>query len=264
MLYGGYAVQAGDSLLLAPKELNPCAAKTINPCAAKTLNPCAAKTLNPCAAKTLNPCAAKTLNPCAAKTLNPCAAKTLNPCAAKTLNPCAAKTLNPCAAKTLNPCAAKTVDPSRIRQPSGFKLASGSHDDLLSYGGKLWNDRFLGKSGLACASCHINGYTQMQSTFAKPYPHYVAMPAQQAGMKEVTAAEMVQFCMAVPMMADPLPWHSRELAALSTYVEGIRQDFDPKLAGAPTPNPCGMKRNPCNPCAGKRNPCGSKTSGSRW
>jgi cytochrome c len=208
------------------------------------------------ASKWLNPCSGKTDNPCGAKTLNPCAAKTLNPCGAKTLNPCATKTLNPC-----NPCGAKTVDPSRIRQPAGVTLARGSGGELAAEGEKLWNDRFLGKSGLACSSCHLNQYGQMQETFAKPYPHYVAMPAQQAGLQQVSAAEMVQFCMAVPMMTDPFPWNSRELAALTAYVERIQADVDPtQLAGPSAPanpcNPCSPKNNPCNPCSGGRNPCG--------
>ncbi|TDJ01712.1 MAG: hypothetical protein E2O73_03760, partial [Deltaproteobacteria bacterium] len=269
----------------AAKTLNPCAAKTLNPCAAKTLNPCAAKTLNPCAAKTLNPCAAKTLNPCAAKTLNPCAAKTLNPCAAKTLNPCAAKTLNPCKAKTLNPCAAKrlnpcqakalnpcggkavtgpmnpcggnpcgakTLDASRFRQPAGVRLAGGRRTALVAQGKELWNDRSLGKSGLACASCHIDNYSLMQPTFAKPYPHYVAMPHQQAGVKQVNTAEMVQFCMLVPMLDEPLDWNSKELASLTAYVESIQSGYHSVAGGAANPcNPCSMKRNPCNPCGGR-------------
>ena len=66
LLGGAYAVEALESGLFAPAELNPCAAKTINPCAAKTINPCAAKTLNPCAAKTQNPRAAKAIKPRAA------------------------------------------------------------------------------------------------------------------------------------------------------------------------------------------------------
>ncbi len=284
VLLAALGVRAGTGLLGAPETSNPCAAKTLNPCAARTLNPCAAKTLNPCAAKTLNPCAAKTLNPCAAKTLNPCAAKTLNPCLAKTLNPCAAKTLNPCVAKgggsskALNPCAAKAmvgagprnacnpcavknpcnpcggamIDPSRFVQPAGVKLALGSKADLVARGEELWNDRTLGKSGLACASCHINNYLQMQPTFAKPYPHYVAMPAQQGGVDEVNAAEMVQFCMNVPMATDPLPWDSQELAALVAWVKNIQPGYKP-LGGANPCNPCTVK-NPCNPCAMKTNP----------
>lgn len=286
---GTYATGAAGRILAAT-EINPCAAKTLNPCAAKTLNPCAAKTLNPCAAKTLNPCAAKTLNPCAAKTLNPCAAKTLNPCAARTLNPCRAKTLNPCDAKTLNPCDAKTgpaggaagggapdaaranpcnpcgmrnpcnpcggarVDADRFVQPRGTELAAAD----LALGEQLWNDRALGNSGLACGNCHIDKYLQMNPTFKEPYPHYVAMPAQQGGVSQVSAAEMVQFCMLVPMMSDPLPWSSRELASLAAYVESIQAGYQPVAGTAPVNpcNPCGA-RNPCNPCAMK-NPCGSR------
>jgi hypothetical protein len=270
------------SAALAASEVNPCAAKTINPCAAKTINPCAAKTLNPCAAKTLNPCAAKTLNPCAAKTLNPCAAKTLNPCAAKTLNPCAAKTLNPCAAKTLNPCLARTlhpcaartlnpcdakanpggggaaIDPARFKQPEGVKLASASRARLVAEGEKLWSDPSIGKTGLACATCHVDNYGQMQSTFGKAYPHHVAMPAQKAGVDEVNAAEMVNFCMLVPMGTEPLDWSSRELAALTAYVENIQPGYRPVGGAGMNPcNPCGMKANPCNPCSmkGSANPC---------
>ncbi len=239
----------------AAGALNPCAAKTINPCAAKTINPCAAKTLNPCAAKTLNPCAARTLNPCATKTLNPCAAKTLNPCLAKTLNPCRAKTLNPCEAKggasnPCNPCGGGGhVDPALFKQPTGMRLGGGNRDALVAEGQTLWEDRSLGKSGLACASCHIDNTGQMQPTFAEPYPHRVAMPEQRAGVSEVTAAEMVNFCMVVPMMSDPLPWNSRDLAALTAYVESIQAGFEPAESGGG--NPCAAKNNPCNPCGAR-------------
>ena len=130
-----------------------------------------------------------------------------------------------------------------------MRLASGSSTDLLSYGSKLWKDRFLGKSGLACASCHVDRYTLMNPTFAEPYPHHVAMPAQQAGVQRVNAAEMVQFCMLVPMMDEPLDWDSQELAALVAHVESIQPGYEP-LGG-------GGGANPCNPCAVK-NPCGMK------
>ncbi len=196
---------------------------------------------------TINPCAAKTLNPCAAKTLNPCAAKTLNPCAAKTLNPCTAKTLNPRTAKTLN----WAVDASGFKQPAGLELAEGSESELVATGEELWNDRTLGRTGLACATCHINKYMQMGPTFAEPYPHYVAMPAQQAGVQKVNAAEMVQFCMLVPMGGDSLDWRSSELAALTAYVETIQPGYQP-VGGL------GGGENPCNPCGGRGNPCAPK------
>jgi hypothetical protein len=115
----------------------------------------------------------------------------------------------------LHPFGGARVDGDRVRQPAGIAFASGRRRDRVAEGEKIWNDRDLGKSGLACSSCHVNSYGQMQSAFAKPYPHRVAMPAQQAGLDQVNAAEMVQFCMIAPMMSEPLPWGSRELAALT-------------------------------------------------
>ena len=53
------------------------------------------------------------------------------------------------------------------------------------------------------------------------------MPKQQAGLSQVNAAEMVQFCMVVPMAAEPLDWNSTELAALAAYVESIQPDYRP-------------------------------------
>ena len=75
------------------------------------------------------------------------------------------------------------------------------------------------------------------------------MPAQQAGVQEVNAAEMVQFCMLVPMGGDSLDWRSKELAALAAYVESIQPGYSVgDVAGA---------ENPCNPC-GNGNPCAPK------
>ena len=187
-----------------------------------------------------NPCAEKPQNPC-----NPCAA---NPCAGKP-NPC-----NPCGANPCNPCGGAAIDPKRFQQPRGARLASGSQSELTRRGEQLWNDEGLGKTGLACASCHTNRYGLMKPSFDQAYPHYVEMPSQRAGVSQVSAAEMVQFCMIVPMADDPLPWNSQELAALTAYVEKIQAGFDPSAAGAAAANPCNpcaAKANPCNPCAGR-------------
>src|SRR4030067_2645442 len=67
-----------------------------------------------------------------------------NPCAAKK-NPCAVK--NPWAAK--NPWAEK---PKPIRK-AGIKDSA----KLMEMGNKLWNDKNLGTSGAACATCHAEG-----------------------------------------------------------------------------------------------------------
>jgi len=122
---------------------------------------------------------------------------------------------------------------------------------LLDEGEKLWNDKSLSTNGVACSTCHVS-YGGFLPSFAKPYPHEVAMVKSMSGKPRVDAAEMVQFCMIQPMQADPLPWSSKQLAALTAYVEHLQTGFKP--------NPCAMRSaNPCNPCGGaKANPCGAK------
>ncbi len=243
----GYAWNSllGDSGTDAAKVLNPCAAKNLTDVAAgNPCNPCGHKNAcNPC-----NPCAKKNAcNPCGHKNpCNPCGHK--NPC-----NPCGGK--NPC--NPCNPCGGAKIDSSKFLQPAGVKLAGGDHAALVKQGEKLWNDRTLGSSGLACSTCHVGGYASMNTTFAKPYPHFVAMPASQGGAKQVSAAEMVQFCMLAPMQAEPFAWDSGELAALTAYVQHIQPGYKAMAnpcAGKNPCNPCGHK-NACNPC-GHKNPCG--------
>ena len=179
-------------------------------------------------------------NPCAtaANPRNPCAAK--NPCAATAANPC-----NPCAAK--NPCAtAAPIDPALITRPADTKNFTGSPDQLVKEGERLWHDQSLGTSGLACQTCHRN-HANFNPSFAKPYPHTVAMPKQRAGVEQIHLDEMVQFCMVVPMASQPLRWDSQQLAALTAYTAHIQKGFIQASA-----------TNPCNPCASK-NPCTMKT-----
>ncbi len=181
---------------------------------------------------------------------NPC-----NPCGMKA-NPCGMKA-NPC-----NPCAGAGVDPGSITRPAGVKPYSSSNSaSLVRQGEKLWNDTSLSTNGLSCNSCHVNG-ASFNPTYKKPYPHRVAMVTNQAGINQpITAEQMIQFCMKVPMAAKPLAWDSRELSALRAYVE---EESQPAYASAASANPCAMKSagnpcamkaNPCNPCAMKSNPC---------
>lgn len=166
---------------------------------------------------------------------------------AQAQNPCAAT--NPCAAQ--NPCAAGSkVDPKLITRPKGTRLFAGERAELVKLGKELWSSPALStKKGVTCQTCH-QGNAGFMATFAKPYPHRVAMPKQRAGLKQIRADEMVQFCMVVPMASKPLPWDSKELAALTAYAQEIQKTFKPAKAAA---NPCAMK-NPCaaNPCAPKR------------
>ena len=115
-------------------------------------------------------------------------------------------------------------------------------------GGALWNDRGLSTNGLACGVCHQNN-GNFNDTFAKPYPHRVAMPHIMAGADKVALDEMIQFCMLQPMAAEALPWDSPELAALTAYGAQLQRAF----AQMSMTNPC----NPCNPCAAVNacNPC---------
>jgi cytochrome c peroxidase len=69
-------------------------------------------------------------------------------------------------------------------------------DHLIATGEELFSDKSLSGSGTtACSTCHTNGTGMMNATFAEPYPHYVAMAKEKAGMDEIKAAEMVQLCM---------------------------------------------------------------------
>ena len=195
-------------------------------------------------------------NPCAAKNVcNPCAAKNAcNPCAAKNAcNPCAAKNAcNPCAAmNACNPCAGKMKVKSIRDKGQGFS----SLDEAISYGEKLWKDPSLGNSKLSCNTCHVDGKT-FNKTVILPYPHFVGMPKD-----VVSLDQMINFCMLNPMMADPLPYGSKEMTALSAYFQNVALKDAEKVVASMKSNPCAAK-NACNPCAAKNacNPCAAKNA----
>jgi cytochrome c len=49
------------------------------------------------------------------------------------------------------------------------------------------------------------------------------------GMDVVHMDEMVQICMVAPMAAEPLDWGSRDLAALTEYMNVVQQEHIDKL-----------------------------------
>ncbi|VAV84499.1 hypothetical protein MNBD_DELTA01-1127 [hydrothermal vent metagenome] len=170
-------------------------------------------------------------NPCAMK--NPCTMA--NPCAMekhKMMNPCTMK--NPCS--MMNPCAMKKHSKAEKR------AAKAS----LKYGKKLWKDKSLGNSGQSCSTCHPKG----KNLYNTPYPRYVKMPN-----KVITLKGMINFCMKVPMQAEPLDVNGKKMKALVSYINAYSSAPDPASMRNPCMmgNPCGMK----NPCAMK-NPCGRK------
>lgn len=223
-----------------------------NPCAMKrACGPCGPRAaMQADGATPRNPCAAR--RSCAPSSCGPCAPhKGCGPCAPKRgCGPCAPRMAGcgPC-----GPCGAASVSASDFVRPQGYcGPALRSSRALVEEGGRLWRDASIGSSGLACQSCHMNN-GNLNASFAKPYPHAVAMPKQQAGVSQVHADEMVQFCMLVPMQSDALPWDSRQLAALTAYTVSLQKDFKA---------PCGPAMGGCGPCAPmKCGPCAPKKCG---
>jgi cytochrome c peroxidase len=119
---------------------------------------------------------------------------------------------------------AQAIDPAQVTRPDGVALHEAPAAELRARGAELFEDTSLSTNGMACATCHAD-LAQYNDTFAEPYPHAVGMASDMAGLEEVTAAQMVQLCMMVPMAAQPLPWDGVELAALTAYVEAERERF---------------------------------------
>lgn len=107
-------------------------------------------------------------------------------------------------------------------RPAGYKPLAGD----AKLGEKLFNDKKLSTNGMSCMTCHAN-HGAYQASFAQPYPHMVGMAKDQLARKTVHLDEMIQACMVMPMEAKPLPWDSKELAALVAYVKVQQKTFKP-------------------------------------
>lgn len=107
-------------------------------------------------------------------------------------------------------------------RPAGYQPIAGD----AKLGKKLFNATRLSSNGNACATCHAR-HGAFSTSFAKPYPHTVAMARDQLGRDPIHLDEMVQACMIMPMAAPPLPWSSKELAALTAYVQTLQKTFKP-------------------------------------
>lgn len=97
-------------------------------------------------------------------------------------------------------------------------MFTGTREALIEAGKRFWTSEKLGTNGQSCNSCHATIDTYAE-TFRGPYPHFVQIVKDKAGLDSVEAAEMVQFCVVVPLAGKPLDWASEELAALTAYVE---------------------------------------------
>ena len=124
-------------------------------------------------------------------------------------------------------CGGGKIDGALVTQPEGFKPNAGDLDDaaLLARGKELWKDDSIGKKGITCISCHPNATANFKSGFAEDYPHHVVMAEQKSGIKKLSAAEMVQFCMLAPMQGDTLKWESVDLAALTRAVIERQKEY---------------------------------------
>jgi cytochrome c peroxidase len=123
----------------------------------------------------------------------------------------------------LSPFASAAGDDGALTvRPAGYR----PHPGDAKLGEKLFNDPRLSTNGMSCATCHAN-HASYSASFAQPYPHTVAMARDQLGRKQVYLDEMIQACMVMPMAARPLPWNSKELAALVAFVEHEQKTFKP-------------------------------------
>jgi cytochrome c len=111
---------------------------------------------------------------------------------------------------------------AQIARPAGYKPMAGD----AKLGERLFNDTKLSTNGMSCASCHAN-HGAFSDSFAKPYPHTVAMAKDQLARKTVHLDEMIQGCMVMPMATKPLPWNSKELAGLTAYLLEVQTTFKP-------------------------------------
>ncbi len=121
--------------------------------------------------------------------------------------------------------AEKRVDPKTVQRPANYTpMQVPDEAELKAEGEKLFDSLQLSENGLTCKSCHFNleGYAE---SFKSPYPHPVGMAERRAGLEQVHEDEMVQLCLVVTMDSKPLPWDSRELAALTAYVLQQQVDF---------------------------------------
>lgn len=78
----------------------------------------------------------------------------------------------------------------------------------VAKGDALWHSPKLATNGLACANCHPDGSASNPHTF----------PKFQSNLGKVgTLREMINWCIAVPMLGMPLPMDSDDLIAMEAY-----------------------------------------------
>jgi cytochrome c len=124
------------------------------------------------------------------------------------------------------PAAAQDITKADVVRPAGAPAAAKA-PDLVARGAAYFKDPKLSTNEMSCNSCHAD-LQSFNDGFKAPYPHFVQMAKDVAGLEAVTAETMVQLCMMAPMASKPLAWDSLPLAALTAYVGKLQDDFRKK------------------------------------
>ena len=109
------------------------------------------------------------------------------------------------------------INPGSVTRPANSQPFAGEPASLLAAGLARHGDTSLSRNGRSCNTCHLETDSYL-ATFNKPYPHFVQSVRLKTGLDKITAEGMVQFCMVSALGADPLPWDSETLAALTAFV----------------------------------------------
>jgi len=93
--------------------------------------------------------------------------------------------------------------------PEVVKREQEEIQKMVKRGDELWHDRSLGTNGMACNMCHPDATVTHPETF----PKYKTMLG-----RVITAQEMINWCIMVPLQGKGFPIGSSELTALEAYM----------------------------------------------
>jgi thiosulfate dehydrogenase len=100
---------------------------------------------------------------------------------------------------------------AEAKEPRSTVQAEGEWNLLMASvqrGDDLWHNPELGNNGLACGNCHPDG--------SATNPH--TWPKYQTNLGKVgTLREMINWCIAVPMVGKPLELDSDDMIAMEAY-----------------------------------------------
>ena len=103
------------------------------------------------------------------------------------------------------------MDSAYAKKPFTSAEAEDQMNMLLAAvkrGDELWHNPKLGTNGLACGNCHPDG--------SATNPH--TWPKYQTNLGKVgTLREMINWCIAVPLMGKPLSLDSDDMIAMEAY-----------------------------------------------